>query len=174
MRYNVSTGKSVGHPNLPLFLQRNGIVEETYFSFTITPVIGDDGVVIGHHQKIVESSKEVIYQRRMDTMLKVGEQISLVHDLSTAWIRILEVFEPNDKDIPFALVYSVEDVSSPGLDASFTTKHCVLRGTIGVPDGHPAAPANCDLQNCYDGFVPYFREASNFFIQFHANFTNKL
>jgi PAS domain-containing protein len=72
------------------------------------------------------------------------------------------VLSRNDKDIPFALLYSIEDESSD--TASSTTRfsesnqQCTLKGSIGLPAGSPAGPATLDLSQDH-GFTPYFRQA---------------
>jgi hypothetical protein len=38
-------------------------------------------------------------------------------------------------------------------------KTCVLEGSIGIPDGHPATPPKLDLKRSKEGFVPAFRDA---------------
>jgi hypothetical protein len=38
-------------------------------------------------------------------------------------------------------------------------KCCLLEWTLGVPDGHPAAPRRLDLKRSRGGFVPSFRDA---------------
>ncbi|KAL5115488.1 hypothetical protein ACEQ8H_006629 [Pleosporales sp. CAS-2024a] len=72
------------------------------------------------------------------------------------------VLSRNDKDIPFALLYSAEDDSSD--TASSTTRfsgndqQCTLRGSVGVPKGSLAGPIYLDFSKD-QGFMPYFRQA---------------
>ena len=91
------------------------------------------------------------------------EQTSKARELEDFWRLVIKTLEENDKDIPFALLYGVEeDEESISVSSSQSTrlpKQCVLKGGIGVPHDHPAAPKRIDLQESSEGFMPYLREA---------------
>jgi PAS domain S-box-containing protein len=107
------------------------------------------------------------------TLFKLGQETALADTIPKFWPRILKAFEDNEFDFPFALVYSVvedpedtDDTSSlyassisQSSDSSVVTKSCVLEGSLGVPDDHPAAPRRLDLKRSRGGFIPSFREA---------------
>ena len=78
------------------------------------------------------------------------------------WIQ--DSLQDNHWDIPFALLYSVTDAddadtASHSSDSTISLKSCVLEGSIGVPEGHPASPPRLDLKRSKEGFIPAFREA---------------
>lgn len=68
----------------------------------------------------------------------------------------------NDKDVPFALLYSAEDTSSDTASSvtRFSGDHqeCTLRGSVGLPPDSAAGPARLDFNKDL-GFTPYFRQA---------------
>jgi PAS domain-containing protein len=81
------------------------------------------------------------------------------------WTRATEVLSRNDKDIPFALLYSIDedesnDAASNATRFSENNQQCTLRGSIGLPEGSLAGPCTLDLGQDH-GFTPYFREAIN-------------
>lgn len=109
--------------------------------------------------------RQKVSERRLSTLLSLSEQTAKARDMDAFWMLLLRTLESNDKDIPFALLYSVEDIddsndaSSVSTQSSISPRQCILKGAIGVPDDHPAAPARLDLQEGYNGFLPYFRVA---------------
>ncbi|KAK3050951.1 hypothetical protein LTS18_012490, partial [Coniosporium uncinatum] len=69
----------------------------------------------------------------------------------------------NDKDVPFALLYAIEedevsDASSVSTTGSNSPKQCILKGSLGALEGSAAAPRTLDFQQ-RQGFMPYFQEA---------------
>jgi hypothetical protein len=54
---------------------------------------------------------------------------------------------------------SEEEGASQCSSSSQSMKCCLLEGTLGVPDDHPAAPKRLDLKRSKGGFVPSFRDA---------------
>jgi hypothetical protein len=100
----------------------------------------------------------------MKTLLRLGQETALATSISTFWPKILKSLEENRFDFPFAILYSVtDDVEEESMsqcsENSQTFKSCVLEGTLGIPEGHPAAPSRLDLRRSKGGFVPAFRDA---------------
>jgi hypothetical protein len=52
-----ATGETVSNRDMPLFLDRHGFLEETFFSFQFIPVLDSDGHVSGFYQPLVETTK---------------------------------------------------------------------------------------------------------------------
>lgn len=97
----------------------------------------------------------------------MGHETALAQTVSEFWPNMLKALEGNEFDFPFALVYSVVDdldvdeEGSISSESSQSMKSCVLEGTIGVPEGHQAAPTRLDLKRARGGFIPSFRDAMN-------------
>lgn len=154
---------SVGGKEI-LFLQRHGFLEETYFDWKFIPVIGDKGYVTGSYSTVTERTREVISDRRMQTVRDLSKHMAQAKDITGVWTHLLQGLEANDKAIPLALLYSVQSVSDivPFEDWQHApnTTVCVLEGTIGVPKGHPAAPHETNLLRGNQGFVEAFRRST--------------
>ncbi|KAK6533301.1 hypothetical protein TWF694_002254 [Orbilia ellipsospora] len=162
----IKTGKPTNKEDDRLFILRNGFREETYFSWEICPIIGEDGTTVGLHNPAFEKTRRVIAERRMLTLREVGERCGSARDVRSFWNHVLTALETNPWDTPFAILYSCKrpdasdsDVSSVYASSLSSTKVFSLEGTIGVPDGHVAAPAIIDLKSDSDGFSVAFREA---------------
>lgn len=168
INHNIRTGKAVTHDHLQLFLRRNGMLEETYFSFSFLPVIGAEGKIIAHYEPINETTREVISQRRMNTLLDAGQETAVVRDQTAFWDQVLSCLHRNEKDVPFALLYSVGDdgnpTASPGIETNpfnlpVTARQCLLRASVGIPNGHHAAAETLNFQQGDQGWAPFFQIA---------------
>jgi hypothetical protein len=124
----------------------------TYFTWKFVPIIGDGGSVVGSHATVVEVTRQVISDRRLSTVRTLSNEISKARTIKDLWRQIIRGLEYADKDVPFALLYSVANVSEaarlsstseiPGTAASV---FCTLEGFIGIQDHHSFAPAGFDL-----------------------------
>jgi PAS domain-containing protein len=160
----VRTGKSFRVDHSVFALERFGYVEEVYFCYGIVPAYGGTDRIQGFVIPAYDTSYETINHRRMQTLRQFGEKVSQARSLKHFWSCVLDGFVDNPNDFPFALLYSISDTEegdgeSHSSDANVTLKSCVLEGSIGIPDGHPASPPILDLNKSTEGFVPAFREA---------------
>ncbi|KAK8200187.1 uncharacterized protein BKA78DRAFT_376412 [Phyllosticta capitalensis] len=157
------SGRGAMVENMLLFLNRgNGPKEEMYCSFSFTPVLEEDKVV-GWYEVVFETTKQMITERRMSTLLKLGEILATSKDLKAYWHHVLQALSTNTHDIGFAVLYSVQDATAEGhvtIPDSAGPKRYDLEGAIGVPDGHPARATPVDVSQGRDGFTTYFRNAA--------------
>ncbi|KAI4941458.1 hypothetical protein J4E86_010491 [Alternaria arbusti] len=156
-------GETVEKTNTSIHMVRSGFMEETYFSLKFIPILDAEGITVGHYEPLVETTRQVIAQRRSRVLLELSEEIPRARNTDTYWVLATEVLSRNDKDIPFALLYSAE-ADGHGSESSRTRfsdtnqQHCKLRGSFGLPKGSPAGPDHLDFQQDH-GFTPYFRQA---------------
>ncbi|KAF1954573.1 hypothetical protein CC80DRAFT_475815 [Byssothecium circinans] len=154
-------GETVEKTNTSIHLVRSHFIEEAYFSFSFIPIFDSNGATVGHYEPLVETTREVVAERRARALLRLSEEVPRARDSDSYWELATEVLSLNDKDILFALLYSVEyetgSESNSGL-ARYSENHqvYVLRGSFGLPGGSPAAPERLDIGH---GFAPYFRQA---------------
>jgi PAS domain S-box-containing protein len=157
------TGQATMKDDDCLFMKRSGFLEETYFSWSIIPMVGEDGTVMGLYNPAFEKTRRKIAERRMLTLREVGERTATARDVKGFWDQVLVALTENEFDTPFVMLYSVSDESdsdSSSLHSSslLSAKHCFLEGSLGVPTGHQAAPEQIDLKEGNEGFGPVFRE----------------
>ena len=161
------TGQATMKDDDCLFIQRafgEGHLEETYFSWSIIPLVGSDGSVVGLYNPAFEKTRRKVAERRMLTLRELGEKTTSARDLKSFWQQCLRGLEYNEPDSPFVLLYSItgdsdSDSSSMHSNSNMGVKQCVLEGSLGIPDGHPAAAPVIDLRNGTDYFARIFREA---------------
>lgn len=131
------------------FMERNGILEETYWSFVITPVLGDDGYAAGAVDCFTEMTSSVLSQRRRDIVAHLTKETNDITNMRELWPKFLKGFESYEADIPWALIYSADngDSSSTGSSSSLSTqiRSYTLGGTIGVNRDGFCIPQTFDL-----------------------------
>jgi len=148
-----------------LFIFRNGFLEETYFSWSIIPLIGDNGSVVGLYNPAFEKTRRKIAERRMLTLREIGERTAAARQVSQFWDLLLKGLEYNELDAPLVLVYSLSEdlldneTGSSGSSGAASNKVCNLEGSLGVPIGHAAAPSVIDMKTSTSGFASSFRQA---------------
>ncbi|RFU33268.1 hypothetical protein B7463_g3087, partial [Scytalidium lignicola] len=147
-----------------LFIKRHGYLEEAYFSWSVIPLIGKDGTVVGLYNPAFEKTRKKIAERRMLTLREIGERTAMARDLKGFWGLVIEGLAYNEYDIPFALLYSISEDCNSNLSSTNSgtfkqSSRCVLEGTLGVPGGHQVAVSPLDLKTNDDGFAPHLRES---------------
>ncbi|KAH8678914.1 hypothetical protein BGZ60DRAFT_370994 [Tricladium varicosporioides] len=160
------TGDSVAVTEQMLPIKRHGFHEETFYTWSLTPLYGGTSKILGLYNAPFETTRQTRTVRATQTLIKLAQETALAQTVSEFWPRILKALEDNGFDFPFALIYSVPndsiptDESSPvSLENSQDMKTCVLEGTLGVPENHPAAPKRLYLTHAQGGFIPSFRDA---------------
>ncbi|WP_439621798.1 ATP-binding protein [Gemmata sp.] len=132
----VRTGTATWDEGLLLFLERHGFPEETYHTFSYSPVPDDAGGVGGMLCVVTEDTEQSVGDRRLRTLRELAarttEEVRSVADACATAARTLA---GNTHDLPFSLIYLLSD------DA----RTAALAGASGVPDGSPAAPPHIDL-----------------------------
>lgn len=149
-----------------LFINRHGFLEETFFSWSLVPLVGGEGEVAGLYNPAFENTRRRVNERRMLTLREIGERTATATTVSGFWPLVRQGLEYNEYDVPFALIYSVKDdleseVSSLNSGSVNHPPLLVLEGALGVPDGHPAAATNLDLRFSMEGFAPHMRRSIN-------------
>ncbi|KAK5131794.1 hypothetical protein LTR08_000549 [Meristemomyces frigidus] len=158
-----STGEATMKDDDCLFIKRGDYLEETYFSWSIIPMVGRGGGVMGLYNPAFEKTRRKIAERRMLTLREVGERTASARDVKGFWAQVLASWEFNEEDSPFLLLYSVadeldSDASSIHSMSVLGTRSCFLEGALGVPEGHEAATDLINLKQGMEGFGPAFRE----------------
>jgi PAS domain S-box-containing protein len=126
----LATAKATWDEALLLFLERSGYPEETYHTFSYSPLRDDAGAVVGMLCVVSEDTERVIGERRMATLRDLGSDPSVVRTEQETLEFAGRQLDRNRRDLPFTLTYLFED----GATAR-------LAGSTGIAAGHPAAPA---------------------------------
>lgn len=149
----VASGQTVDVDNILLFLERSGYAEEAYFIGQFIPLRGDNGEIEGVYNTILESTAQVLHERRR----KVVESIVAIPPcpVDDTLFRVVEALKINPLDITMALLYSFDEDSTSG------AHRVLLRASILDPQDHRCAPTSANLRTDDSGVVPYLRRAKD-------------
>jgi PAS domain S-box-containing protein len=106
------TGNATHDESLLLLLERNGYREETYHTFSLSPVPDDNGSVGGVLCVTTEDTEHVVTERRLALPREFASDLT-VATTEDALFRALERrLAERPHDVPFAVVYLFESDSS--------------------------------------------------------------
>ena len=128
------TGQATWDEGLLLFLERSGYREETYHTFSYSPLSGEDGKICGHLCVVTEETDRVIGERRLNTLRSLSAELNQTSSDADVIACITRVLGENQQDLAFTLTYFFTE-----------RRHARLACKTGIPDGHPAAPELINL-----------------------------
>src|SRR4051794_14179421 len=102
------TGIATWDEALLLFLERSGYVEETYHTFSYSPLADDGGRIAGMLCVVSEDTERVVGERRMATLRALGSGATTltVEEVLDAASRHLAA---NALDLPFSLIHLFDE-----------------------------------------------------------------
>jgi serine phosphatase RsbU (regulator of sigma subunit)/anti-sigma regulatory factor (Ser/Thr protein kinase)/PAS domain-containing protein len=127
----LATGKATWDEALLLFLERSGYPEESYHTFSYSPLRDDAGAVVGMLCVVSEDTERVIGERRMATLRDLGSDPSVVRTEQETLDFAGRQLHRNRRDLPFTLTYVFGDDGTAAR----------LAASTGISASHPAAQA---------------------------------
>src|SRR5580704_7150347 len=124
----LETGEASWDEMLPLILERSGYPEESYHTFSYSPLAGPDGENAGMLCVVMEDTGRVLGERQLASLGTLASTLVDANTRAEVFAAIERGLE-NQKDIPFALVYLFDQNSG--------RLRRVAR--CGVESGHPVA-----------------------------------
>lgn len=101
------TGQSTGRKDEPMQLIRSEFgPEEAFFDYWVNPIKDADGRFLGVYNHPQEVTGQIISQRRIANLLRVGEMVSSAASLDQFWQIVLKSFDFDDSEVPFAAIYT--------------------------------------------------------------------
>jgi signal transduction histidine kinase len=131
----LETGEATWDEALLLFLERSGYREETYHTFSYSPLSGDDGRVAGHLCVVTEETDRVIGERRLKTLRSLAGELNKTITEEDVVACIARCLGENQKDLPFTLLYLFTEDGNEARLACQT----------GITERNPAAPESIRL-----------------------------
>jgi signal transduction histidine kinase len=132
----MTTGEASWDETLGLILERSGFPEETYHTFSYSPLAGANDHIEGMLCVVMEDTQRVRGERQLTSLSTLACALVDANTKEEVFAAI-ERGLSDQKDIPFALVYCFEN-SGPTL--------CLVAQT-GIEPGHPAAPREIDAES---------------------------
>jgi PAS domain S-box-containing protein len=122
---------------LLLIMERNGYAEETYYTFSYSPVPNDQGGTGGILCANTDDTQRIIGERQIALLRELASRTGDARTFREAATRAAESLALDPRDLPFALLYL--------LDAP--TSQLELASSAGVAAGHAAAPPSVALDD---------------------------
>ena len=124
-------GEATFDEALMLPMDRHGYWEETYFTFSYSPIHDDRGEIGGLFCAVSEETLRIIGDRRLKLLREVAASGSETHSAADVCRAAARCIAGEQRDLPFALLYlNAEDGHTTHLAAA-----------AGIAPGHQAAPA---------------------------------
>ncbi|TAK08889.1 MAG: response regulator [Candidatus Manganitrophaceae bacterium] len=101
----INEGRATWNEELLLVMERNGYTEETYFTFSYSPVANDAGEVNGVFCACTEETGRVIDRRRLKTLRDLTARTAEAKTAEEACELAARALAQNPHDLPFALIY---------------------------------------------------------------------
>ncbi|MFH6784099.1 MULTISPECIES: ATP-binding protein [Methylobacterium] len=125
----LSTGQATWDEALLLFLERRGFTEESYHTFSYSPLADDAGTVSGMLCVVSEETERVIGERRLRSLRDLGAGMAAARNAAEVGAVVADCLGEGTADLPVALAYSGGDAQ--GAEAA-------LLARAGIGPGHPA------------------------------------
>jgi len=119
-----------------LVMERNGYREETYYTFSFSPVPDEDGHIGGIVCANTDDTDRVVGARRLALLRELASRTWEADTVGDVFTLSAGALHSDARDMPFALIYDL------GEDGT----HAILRGTAGIEAGHAAAPSSLALE----------------------------
>ena len=124
----LTTGEATYDEGLLLFLERSGFPEETYHTFSYSPLTDDGGRINGMLCVVTEETDRVIGERRVESLRDIASALASTNTVQEVVQALRNQLSRNQKDLPFSLTYLFEEDGGARL-ASWS----------GIESGHPLA-----------------------------------
>jgi signal transduction histidine kinase len=121
---------------LLLIMDRNGYEEETYYTFSYSPVPNEHGGTGGIICANTDDTDRIVGQRQLALLSELGARAVKARSWEEACTLSAQALATAPRDIVFALIYIV-DADGQG---------ATLAGTTNIAPGHPAAPQSISFE----------------------------
>ncbi len=126
----LATAEATWDEQLLLYLERSGFPEETYHTFSYSPLSDDDGVTVGMLCVVAEVTERVIVERQLAMLRDLGARFAAVLAPAEVMAGFEACLAVESRDLPVALVYAYDE----------GTSRATLAAIHGLERNHPGAP----------------------------------
>jgi hypothetical protein len=117
--------------NQRMFLDRNGYLEETFFTFSFSPITDETGGIGGLFHPVTEQTDRMLSERRTRALRDLADHTGQAKSIEDVLTRAAETLAHYDLDVPFVLFYRLE---SDGTSAQLSAATGLAAGTTASPD----------------------------------------
>jgi signal transduction histidine kinase len=121
--------------NQRMFLDRLGYLEETFFTFSFSPIRDETGGVGGLFHPVTETTGRMLSERRVRALRDLAARVSKAKTIEEACVSSAEALSSCELDVPFSLLYLVDA----------TGERVRLVAATGLRRGSAASPEEVEL-----------------------------
>ena len=131
----MTNGQETWHEDQLVPFDRNGYLEEIYFTYGYSPIRDETGGVGGTLVVCTETTQRVLAERRLWTLRDLAARSVVTAPAEEACRLASEVLANNPYDLPFALLYLLDE----------PRRLATLAGCAGIEPQTPASPRSVEL-----------------------------
>ncbi len=135
----LSTGEATWDEALLLYLERSGFAEETYHTFSYSPLADDAGTTRGMLCVVAEVTERVIGERQLSVLRDLGTTLTATSTRAAVLSGLESCLSASTRDVPFALIYLLGKEGLPRLAAAHEPGPHVSSASQSVPHLDSAA-----------------------------------
>ncbi|MDM9379277.1 ATP-binding protein [Chlorogloeopsis sp. ULAP01] len=124
------TNEGTYDESLLLIMERNGYPEETYYTFSYSPVPNDEGGTGGIICANTDDTQRIIGERQLVLLRELAAMMADARTFEQACTLSASCLETNPYDLPFAMIYLADP----------DQQRVNLAATCGIGREHPAVP----------------------------------
>ncbi|HZI14480.1 MAG TPA: histidine kinase dimerization/phospho-acceptor domain-containing protein, partial [Myxococcus sp.] len=113
-------GEATWSENSLLLVMRQGFTEETYFTFSYSPIRDESGGIGGVFTAVYETTGQVLGERRLRTLQALPVRTGEAKSVDEACTLAAGVLEESVADLPFSRVYLVDEAGGEARLAAAT------------------------------------------------------
>jgi signal transduction histidine kinase len=138
----MSGGEATWSEDMLLLLDRNGYLEECYFTWSYSPIPAEHGGVAGIFTAVQETTNRILGERRLRTLRELSSETAKAKSVEDVSAIAARVFSRNSLDLPFSAVYLVDPTNRSRL---------LLAGASGIEAGSALLPRSANVGAPDDG-----------------------
>jgi hypothetical protein len=138
----MSTGQATWSQDLQLSMRRHQYWEETYWTYSYSPLHDEDGTVRGVFTAVTESTEQVVGRRRLATLQDLGALAGRGRGVAEVCRLVTATLSGASQDVPYAAIYLRGSADGDNL----TGPAAVLASST-APGPAPAWPADQVLRS---------------------------
>ena len=136
-------GEATFVDDVQLFMDRGSYLEETYFSFSYSPIADTNGKVSGLFCPSTNVSSKNLNARRLRTLAKLSSKALNERSVEAACATAAATLAENPGDIPFALIYLYRPEE----------RALVLQQAVRITPGERVSPVSISLDDLDEGML---------------------
>ncbi len=126
-----SAGETSFIENQRMFLDRNGYLEETFFTFSFSPIRDETGGVGGLFHPVTEMTQQTLAERRLEVLRDLADRTADTKTVREGCSLVTQILAEYQLDLPFTLLYLLD---ADGKQAQLVECTGIKKGTMASPE----------------------------------------